>query len=189
MNEESLIPASAKLVFKGILFEIWQWEQKMYDGSIRTFERAKRFDSVNVIAVVGDKILIQEQEQPAKPGPYFSLPGGRVEDKEPLEEAKRELLEETGYASNDWEHLSTELPSSFLVFKNFIYVARNCKFVAEPKFDGGEKIKTDLVNFEEFLKLVENPLFRIPFSLTKNLLRMRIYPKEKEEFYNLLYSK
>lgn len=56
-----------------------------------------REGSVTVIPVVGDKILINFEEQPSKP-PFFGTPGGRVDEGEDFEEAaKRELLEETGY--------------------------------------------------------------------------------------------
>jgi hypothetical protein len=46
------IPENAKLAFKGIIFEVWQWEQKMFDGSIEIFERIWRSPSVNILAIV-----------------------------------------------------------------------------------------------------------------------------------------
>lgn len=38
------IPENAKLVFKGKIFDTYQWEQEMYDGSRVTFEKIKRPD-------------------------------------------------------------------------------------------------------------------------------------------------
>ncbi|MFH1187732.1 MAG: NUDIX domain-containing protein, partial [bacterium] len=97
------IPKSAKLKFKGIIFDVYQWEQKMFDGTYETFEMLKRPDTVEIIPVAGDKILINEQQQPNTPV-FLSLFGGRVDEgEEPLRAAKRELLEEAGYASDDWE--------------------------------------------------------------------------------------
>ena len=43
------IPKDARCVFKGVIFEVWQWEQKMFDGSMATFERIKRPDTVVII--------------------------------------------------------------------------------------------------------------------------------------------
>jgi ADP-ribose pyrophosphatase len=91
------LPPDAKLVFKGAIFEVWQWEQKMFDGSTQIFEKVKRPDSADVIAVVGDKIVIETQEQPHR-SPFTCIPGGRCDENEnPMDGAKRELLEETGH--------------------------------------------------------------------------------------------
>jgi len=44
-----------------------------------------------------------------------------------LDAAKRELLEETGYESSDWEHLLT-IPSNATIADNYasVFLARNC---------------------------------------------------------------
>ena len=66
------------------------------------FERLKRLNTAMVIPVVGDKILVQEQQQPDME-PFVGLAGGRCNDYEEdqLTIAKRELLEETGHVSQD----------------------------------------------------------------------------------------
>jgi len=53
------IPSNAKLAFKGVIFEVWQWEQEMFDGTTEIFERIWRLPTVEIIATVGDKILIR----------------------------------------------------------------------------------------------------------------------------------
>ena len=92
------IPPDAKKVFKGIIFDVYQWEQQLFDGTTATFEKLKRDDNAIVIPVTSDKkIITLEQEQPARL-PFLSFPGGKVEDGEdPAAGAKRELREETGY--------------------------------------------------------------------------------------------
>ena len=58
-------PDSAKLMFKGVIFEVYQWQQQMYDGSTETFEALKRPDTVSIIPVTKDKkFIILRQEQP-----------------------------------------------------------------------------------------------------------------------------
>ena len=99
------IPPEAKCVFKGIIFDVYQWEQKMFDGSTATFEMLKRPNTLQVIAADENYIYLGQEEQPGK-GPFFSLFGGRQEPGEdPLAGAKRELLEESGLAADDWELL------------------------------------------------------------------------------------
>jgi hypothetical protein len=89
------IPPEATLVFKGEIFEVWQWQQTMFDGTTATFERIWRSPSVEVIAVVGDKIVVEHQDQPDRKG-IVSLVSGRADQGTDMLEAKRELLEETG---------------------------------------------------------------------------------------------
>jgi len=182
------IPQGAKRVFQGVIFDVYQWPQKMFDGSLATFEAFKRADSSAVITVVGDKILIQKQEQPDSKKSYVSLPGGRNDENEdPLDGAKRELLEETGYVSEDWELLYTREPFYKAEWTMYYYVARKCQYQQEPKLDGGEKITNTLISLEEFIILSENPDFYEP-DFTNFLLRLRLDPKKLEEFKNLLFK-
>ena len=56
-----------------------------------------------------------------------------------LEAAKRELLEETGYASDDWTHLLT-VPSNATIADNYahIFMAKNCRKSGEQNLDDTE---------------------------------------------------
>ena len=80
------------------MFDVYQWKQKMFDGSFQTFEMLKRPDTVVIIPVTSEnKILMQTQTQPHK-GKLFTFPGGRAEKNKDFDlEALRELKEETGY--------------------------------------------------------------------------------------------
>ena len=42
------IPANAKKVFHGVIFDVYQWEQEMFDGTKEIFEKLKRPDTVVV---------------------------------------------------------------------------------------------------------------------------------------------
>ena len=182
------MPSNAKLVFKGKMFEVWQWEQKMFDGSVKIFERLRRQNTALVIATVRDKILILNEQQPDT-GMFASLPGGRCDwDEDPLEAAKRELLEETGYESKEWIFLKEQNPVGKMEWTIYTYVARNCVFKQPPKLDAGEKIETRLIEFEEFFMLSDNPLF-YEKELVEYLLRVRLDSKKKEEFHNLLFPR
>ena len=41
-----LIPPEADRVFRGEIYEVYQWPQKMPDGSVETFEMLRRPDTV-----------------------------------------------------------------------------------------------------------------------------------------------
>lgn len=184
------LPKNAKKVFKGQLFETWQWQQKMYDGSAKTFERVKRQDTVQIIAVTGDKIILEHQEQPDSPQPFISLPSGRcdVAGEKPLETAKRELLEETGYTSNDWAPWNTHNPHSKIIWTVYNFIARDCIKKQNQQLDAGERITLKLVNFEELLLLSEERSFRDPYI--KNILyQARLSNEFKNELQQLFFGK
>lgn len=78
-NGSVLIPDNAVRAFQGMIFDVYQWPQKLYDGSEFTFEMLKRTDTVSVIGLVdGGKILVIDDEQPHL-GSRRSFPGGRVD--------------------------------------------------------------------------------------------------------------
>ena len=176
------IPPQAKQVFKGVIFDVYQWEQPGFDGRSLTFEMLKRPSTVQIIATDGTHIMLSEEEQPMK-GPFISLLGGRQEENEtPLDGAKRELLEESGYASDDWELLSSSDPYTKMEWTVYTYIARNCRKIQEQKLDSGEKISLRRVTFEEFCAFVFSEKF-YGREFAFDLLYMKCFaPKKLEEF-------
>lgn len=186
MNKDPRLPKNARKAFQGKVFSVWEWEQKLYDGSRTIFEAVQRADTAQVIATVDTGILLLEQEQPARP-PFLSIPGGVIDEgKDPLDEAKRELLEETGYASGDWVLWKTFRPSYKFIFTAYYYIARNCKKQSAPHPDAGEKIFSRNVSFADFLALSDRDDFRNP-ELVLHLLRIRLHPKQRADFRRLLF--
>lgn len=175
------IPQKAKLVFKGKIFDTYQWEQEMYDGSTATFEALKRPDTIQIIPTFEGKILIAEEEQPNKPLSLTFLGGRAEEGEDPLVTAKRELLEESGLESDDWELLKTFVNEGKIDWNIYLFAARNCRKVAEPYLDPGEKIEVKEVNFEEFLEIVSKENFW-GRDIANHILRMRLDKKKLEEF-------
>jgi len=64
------IPDHAKRVFKGVIFDVYQWEQEMYDGARTIFEKVKRTDVVVVFPVLPDgkyeaeEFILWDAQQP-----------------------------------------------------------------------------------------------------------------------------
>jgi ADP-ribose pyrophosphatase len=153
-KEAKLIPNSAKRVFKGEIFEVWQWSQKMYDDSTQTFEMLKRPDTVVVIAIQDENIIITRQRQPNLPDEFMDFPGGRADDgEEPLESAKREMLEETGMAFNNWKLIDIVQPISKIEWFVYTYLATDFLDRGETKHDAGEKIKVLSMDIEDIKKI------------------------------------
>jgi 8-oxo-dGTP pyrophosphatase MutT (NUDIX family) len=181
-NRGGTFPSDARRVFKGKIYEVLQWEQKLYDGSTATFEEVSRPDTVEVIAVADGKIMVEEQEQPGMKDSFFSLPGGRADGgATPLDEIRREFLEETGYSSDDWELWQRVHPFLRHPYTIHYFIARGCTQTQTPHLDAGEKITLRFVTFEELLAFSDNPGFRST-DFVKQLLRLRLDEGMREEF-------
>lgn len=162
-KEFKKIPDNAKCVFKGVLHEVWQWEQEQFDGSFKTFECLRRRDGLTIVAITEDKkFIINYEEHPGYP-PFITFPGGNIEEGQTQEQgAQRELLEETGYESDNWElwFRNDILSYRCMEWNNNIFIARDCVKIQEPIFDPGEKIATHFLNYEEFLQVTQDKRFR-----------------------------
>lgn len=181
------LPQDAKSVFKGKIFEVYQWEQELYDGSTKTFEGLKRPDTIQIIPTIGKKLFLSYEEQPTISLKNTFL-GGRIEEgEEPLVAAKRELLEETGMESTDWELMKTYENEGKIDWNIYLFVARNCKKIAEQNLDPGEKIEVKEVNWDEFLDIVSSEKFW-GRDIANDILRMRLDKEKLEEFKRKLFS-
>jgi len=151
------IPEHAKRVFKGIMFDTYQWEQEMFDGTKATFEKLKRPDTVVVFPVLPDgRIILTEQEQPGKK-PFVGATGGRVDEGEDiLTAAKRELLEESGYEAEEFILWDAQQPLGKIDWAVYTFIAKGLKKVADLHLDAGEKIKLLPVTLDELIDIATN---------------------------------
>lgn len=150
-----------ELVFEGVVFDVYQWQQELYDGSFKTFEILERNDSVNVIAVTKEKkIVVTRQQQPGKQE-FMGLLGGQMDEGEmPEQTAERELLEESGMKAERFELFHTVNEGGKIDWTIFTYFAHGCEVVTEQNLDAGEKIELIEFSWEEFLGEVTKETFR-----------------------------
>lgn len=181
------IPTRAKIVFSGIIFDVYQWEQEMFDGSIETFEKVKRRDTVGVLTVSPDKkIVLLEQEQPGMQ-PFLGTPGGIIDPGEDVfAAAQRELLEETGLASTDWSLFEAVQPIGKVDWALFTFVARDCRKVRDPHLDSGEKIQLREVSWEQFLQVLLDDSFRDHQLVLQCLRTLRLPDGENKLRHQIL---
>ena len=151
---KSTVPENAKQVFEGKLFDVYQWEQTLYDGTTDIFEKVVRTDTTVVYPVLSDgRILLVKDSQPHR-NEIITAPAGRLEEGETPEEAiSRELLEETGYAVERLEPFYTVQPYEKFDWIVHVFIGKGCRKVQEPKIDAGEKIELMPVTFDEMITL------------------------------------
>ncbi|MFA6392895.1 MAG: NUDIX hydrolase [Candidatus Paceibacterota bacterium] len=179
------IPDHAKKVFKGALFDVYQWEQEMFDGTKATFEKLKRPDTVVVFPVLNDgRIILTKQEQPGKK-PFIGATGGRVDEGEDiLEAAKRELLEESGYEAEEFILWDARHPVGKVDWVVYTFVAKGLKKVAPLNLDAGEKIKLIKVTLDKLIDISLDKKFEEKEIVFK-FLEAKFDKKKKKELKEL----
>jgi ADP-ribose pyrophosphatase YjhB (NUDIX family) len=182
------LPKNAKKVFEGIIFDVFQWPQKMFDGSIATFEKIVRENTVVVVPIIGNKIVILKQKQPGFNW-YYDLPSGRMDKlgESPKQAALRELREETGLVPKKIKLWKTYKPSGKVLQKVYFFIAYDCSKGYEQKLDPGEKIQVGYKTFEEFLKLSDHPrCFLGPLMI--DVLLARIHKQNHTYLKNAFFN-
>lgn len=173
-------------MFEGVRYNIYQWEQTLFDGSTAIFEAAKRADSVTVIATAGEMILVLQEEQPGQE-PFLALPGGHCEGMAtPEKTARRKLLEEAGYMIHDIKNWFTA-PYGWVLGDNYYYIARNVTVEGQPVQDPGDKITPKLISFDDFIEFRNSGMVR-----NKELLpifeRAANNPEEKKKLHDTIFG-
>ena len=133
---------------------------RLPDGAVKDpYYVIERPDAAIVFPLTesGEVVLVR-QYRPAIDRIELGLPAGLVEEgEEPEKAARRELLEETGYAGGEWESLGA-LASSPSLKDNWahLYLARGVKHTAHQQPDEYERLEIVLVPVEEIIAEVRS---------------------------------
>lgn len=161
----------AEKVFEGVLFDVYQWQQKMFDDTYRTFETITRHDTVVILAVHDGYVILVRERQPHWDVEVLAAPGGRVEDDEDLlDAAKRECKEETGYEFKNWHLADASFPAPGVEWGRYIYIAKDVDKISEKRLDGGEINTLVKIPITEFIKLIRNDELHYPLPFIDKLL-------------------
>jgi ADP-ribose pyrophosphatase len=119
----------------------------------------------NIVALTRDNEVVSvKQYRHGVCDVLLEFPGGVVEDGEdPIDGARRELLEETGYQASRWIEVGRIYPNpAFQTNTLFCYLALDAEKVSEQNLDAGEDIEVHLVPFDELIELAKRGKFPLP---------------------------
>lgn len=144
------ITLSTTPVFQGKVISLQVDEVRLPNGQTATREIIKHPGAVAVIALIGDKMLVVEQYRKPLEKCLVEIPAGKLDPgEEPLEAAKRELEEETGYRCG-----SIRLVCSFYTSPGFadeilhLYIAEELT-KGEAHLDEDEFLDCDAITLEQ----------------------------------------
>jgi ADP-ribose pyrophosphatase len=116
----------------------------------------------NVLALTkNNEVVLVEQYRHGICELLLEFPGGVIDEGEdPLEGAKRELLEETGYAASTFIEVGKLYPNpAFQTNMLYCFLALDAEKVSEQNLDAGEDIEIQLVPFEEVIEMAKRGQF------------------------------
>jgi 8-oxo-dGTP pyrophosphatase MutT (NUDIX family) len=143
------------------LFKIWKKKARSpRTGGVNDVLSIEFPDWVMVVALTPEReIVMVRQYRHGNEEICLELPGGLVDagDSSPMEAARRELLEETGFKAGQMVKLGECYPQpAILSNRCFFYLAVDVEKVGESALDAGEDIDLVMVPKEEVLTMLTN---------------------------------
>jgi ADP-ribose pyrophosphatase len=138
---------SGEDVYRGTLLHLRRDVVDLPDGSRGVREYIRHPGAVMIVPLLGSgRVVLERQFRYPHRREFIELPAGKLEPGEPpLDTARRELLEETGYQAAEWQHLG-------VVHTTIGYSDETIQLVLARRLTAGER-QLDAGEFLEVLKL------------------------------------
>ena len=146
---------SGQVVYDGKIFIVTKDDVSCPNGQKAIREIVHHRGGVAILFKVDDKFIFERQYRYALQEEIIEMPAGKLEKGEtPLEAAKRELLEETGYRPLEMVHLGDSYPTGGYS-SEVIHLYYCPKAVKEVRhLDSDENIELIYLSLEEIEKMI-----------------------------------
>ena len=132
------------------------------NGEEKTFSYVQFAKGVCILPITNDhQVLCLKQYRHSLGSWQWELPAGAIdaEDASPLETAKRELEEETGYKAEHWLELGSFHPSPGSTSEEIFLFAAAGLTATQQKLESSEQIKLQSVSMDELKTLISDGEF------------------------------
>lgn len=150
---------SSKVHFEGRFFQVSTETFLGPDGQTVEREIVRHPGAVAVVAVMDGNLLMVRQMRHAVLDPLLEVPAGKLEpDEDPWDTARRELMEETGFACDSLELLASYYSSPGFTDERFwtFYTDSLRKVSEPPEMDGDEPIQVQWVPLDGALDAIKD---------------------------------
>ena len=144
------------MVYDGHFLKVQRDTIELPDGKRTAREYILHPGAVVILPLLDDgKVLLERQFRYPLHDVFIEFPAGKIDPGEdPLDCAKRELVEETGYTATDWQFVSTIHNAIAYSDEHLdLYLARGLK-QGEQKLDDGEFLELFTATIDELLQWV-----------------------------------
>ncbi len=148
---------SREIVYKGY-FDVQLDQLQLPHGTTGSYVSVKAGHAAAILAITKEGKLIINKEYRHPTGKWLlSCPGGRIDTGEsPIEAAKRELLEETGYGGGRFSILGNAYPCPAVLDQIIYYVlVEDAEFIQLTHHEPFELIQTELKTLEELKREIK----------------------------------
>lgn len=157
MSEEAPQLVDSQTVFESRVFKV-RTDVVAQGGKTCRFDIVEHPVSYAVIArPKPDQVLLVRQYRHAAARYLWELPAGSAEpDEDPLEGARRELREETGYSATAVRELLTTYMTPGFCTERMCYFIADGLAGGQTEFDEDEDIETQTFSLAEALRMIES---------------------------------
>jgi ADP-ribose pyrophosphatase len=149
---------SSERVYDGALLKVYRDAVRLPDGSEGAREYIRHPGAVAIVPLFDDgRVLLERQFRYPHRREFIEVPAGKLEPGEPhLDTAKRELLEETGYAAAEWTRLGViHTAIAYTDEAIEIFLARRLTEKSR-KLDAGEFLEILAVPFDTAIAMIRD---------------------------------
>jgi ADP-ribose pyrophosphatase len=159
-------------IYRGRVFRLVEKDLRLPNGRRTRFSIIEHPGAVAIVPVFDDgDVMLIRQFRPSLGREIYEIPAGTLEEGEnPLQTARREIVEETGYRARRWSRLGEFYTApGFCNERLHVYAARGLE-PARAEGDADEMIRPARVPFRRAIEMIRKGIIRDAKSIAGLLL-------------------